>query len=428
MKKKPEEVFTPRAFDVNPAMYMARPDLEAALANALRGDKQVIVHGESGSGKSWLYKKVLSDQDHECLVVDFANASRFQSVTKEFENVVARNERALHTGYTEAKEASIGAFGTGGKLNHADTYKLESKEPFERCLEFIRQRAGKKRGATIVLDNFERIMNSQPLIKELADLLALSDNRDYAQYRVKLLVVGVPSDLRSYFSRVDQQNTIANRLTEVPEVSRLEREQVAEFVTRGFVDELGVAVDGPDLYGIIEHIAWVTDGIPQQLHEYCYELALIAERNAGTLIEDDCEEADVCWLKTALTSSYTAVEASMNSRSTVAGRRNQTIFAIGLCQRSEFKYDDIEEIVRSEFPESTSDKLLNVVQILSALAESDPPLIVRTPKGDAYRLVNPKYRMSIRTMLSKDASGNRVEKRELGTVTQDMLRDDPAVD
>jgi hypothetical protein len=417
MKKKPEEVFTPRAFEVNPTMYMARPDLEAALANALRGDKQVIVHGESGSGKSWLYKKVLADQDYEWLVADLANASRFQSVTKEFENVIARNERAQHTAYTESKEASIGAFGTGGKLSHVDTYALESKEPFERCLEFVRKRASKKQGAAIVLDNFERILDSQPLIKELADLIALTDNRDYAQYRVKLLIVGVPSDLRSYFSKVDQQNTIANRLTEVPEVSRLESAQVTEFANTGFMKELELNVSKEELAVIAGHIAWVTDGIPQQLHEYCYELALIAERNANTLLKEDCNEADGAWLKTALTSSYTAVETSMNSRTTVAGRRNQTIYAIGLCQRSEFKYDEIEEIVRREFPESTGDKSLNVVQLLSALAESDPSLIVRTPKGDAYRLVSPKYRMSIRTMLRKDATGNRVEKRELGDRT-----------
>jgi hypothetical protein len=190
--------------------------------------------------------------------------------------------------------------------------------------------------------------------------------------------------------------------------------QVTKFVNKGFLDELGVTVAEEDLSAIAKRIAWVTDGIPQQLHEYCYELALIAERNAGTLMKEDCDEADVAWLKTALTSSYTAVEASMNSRTTVAGRRNQTIFAIGLCQRSEFKYDEIEDIVRREFPESTNDKSLNVVQLLSGLAELDSPLIVRTPKGDAYRLVNPKYRMSIRTMLRKDDSGNRVEKRELG--------------
>ena len=413
MKRKPEEVFTPRAFEVNPAMYMPRPDLETALANALRGDKQIIVHGESGSGKSWLYKKVLADQKYEWLVADLANASRFGSVTKEFENVIARNARAAKVSYVETKEAGVGAFGTGGKLSHTATFELEAKEPYERCLEYVRKTAG-GRGAAIVLDNFERVLETDQLVKEIADLITLTDNQDYARYKVKLLIVGVPNDLRSYFSRVDQQNTVANRLTEIPEVARLEASQVRAFSVKGLRDELAVKVSDEDLKLITDHIAWVTDGIPQQLHEYCFELALIAERNAGTLVSADCSAADAAWLKSALTSSYTAVEAHMNSRATVAGRRTQTIYAIGACKKQEFKYDEIEAIVRQEFPESTMDKLLNVGQLLAALAETEPPLIVRTPRGDAYRLVNPKYRMCIRSMLAKDSTGNRVEKLEIG--------------
>lgn len=56
-KLKPEEVFTPRSPEVNSEMYIARPDLEKALKNALRSSLHVIIHGESGTGKSWLYKQ-----------------------------------------------------------------------------------------------------------------------------------------------------------------------------------------------------------------------------------------------------------------------------------------------------------------------------------------------------------------------------------
>jgi hypothetical protein len=420
MKRKPEEVFTPRAYDVNDAMYVARDALETALANALRGDKQVIVHGESGSGKSWLYKKVLADKQYEWVVADLANASRFGSVTREFQNLIERRELAHEVSYSETKEATAGVPGFGGgKLSHTGTFKLDSKEPYEQCLEFVRKKAG-TRGAAVVLDNFERIIGATELIKEIADLLTLTDNADYARYKVKLVVVGVPSDLRSYFAKVDQQNTVANRLTEIPEVARLEKQQTQEFVRKGLVDELGVTVSGHDLSAIMEHVAWVTDGIPQQLHEYCYELALIAEQSADILVMDDCQAADVAWLKSSLMSSYTVVEAHMNSKTTVAGRRNQVMFALGACKRQEFKYDDIEHVVRHEFPESTNDKQLNVSQILSSLATTEldaaPPLIVRTPKADAYRLVNPKYRMCIRSMLQKDATGNRVVKREFGSL------------
>lgn len=57
MSKKPEEVFTPREPKVNANMYIDRPELETPLTSGLNDTKHLILHGESGSGKSWLYKK-----------------------------------------------------------------------------------------------------------------------------------------------------------------------------------------------------------------------------------------------------------------------------------------------------------------------------------------------------------------------------------
>ncbi|MCA6556445.1 MAG: hypothetical protein IM583_07410, partial [Pseudanabaena sp. M114S2SP2A07QC] len=59
--KKPEEVFTPRASDINESMYVDRPDLEADLKKGLRSGMHLLIYGESGSGKTWLYKRVLKN-------------------------------------------------------------------------------------------------------------------------------------------------------------------------------------------------------------------------------------------------------------------------------------------------------------------------------------------------------------------------------
>jgi hypothetical protein len=52
-----DEVFTPRKTEVNENMYVVRGELEAALKNRLNGSQHIVIHGESGCGKSWLYKK-----------------------------------------------------------------------------------------------------------------------------------------------------------------------------------------------------------------------------------------------------------------------------------------------------------------------------------------------------------------------------------
>jgi hypothetical protein len=53
-RKEITEVFTPRKADVNESMYVARGDLEAALKQRLLGSQHIVIHGESGCGKSWL--------------------------------------------------------------------------------------------------------------------------------------------------------------------------------------------------------------------------------------------------------------------------------------------------------------------------------------------------------------------------------------
>lgn len=59
--KQPEDVFTPRSAQVNPDMYIPRPGLETSLRRGLLGNLHVVLHGESGTGKTWLYKKVFAD-------------------------------------------------------------------------------------------------------------------------------------------------------------------------------------------------------------------------------------------------------------------------------------------------------------------------------------------------------------------------------
>jgi hypothetical protein len=73
-RKSPNEVFTPRSRDINERMYVDRPLLEQRLVDALKGDKYVIVHGESGNGKTWLYKRVLAREGVGFEVVNLANA------------------------------------------------------------------------------------------------------------------------------------------------------------------------------------------------------------------------------------------------------------------------------------------------------------------------------------------------------------------
>lgn len=127
---KPEDVFTPRSAEVNLDMYVTRPELERALKNALRGNLHMLIHGESGTGKSWLYKKTFTDLSVPHLVANLANASRLGSITAELKNLVDREGKATKMGYEEEKSAEASAGFATGSLSHTGDYEIGQKEPW----------------------------------------------------------------------------------------------------------------------------------------------------------------------------------------------------------------------------------------------------------------------------------------------------------
>ena len=263
-RPQPEEVFTPRSAVVNPRMYIVRTDLEERLVSALRGKLHVVVHGESGTGKSWLYKKVLADEKATYVIANLANASRLGSISAELKNLMERDGRAIKTGYEEEKTAEIHAGIASGGLTHTGQFTIGQMEPFEACLSLLRHKAG-RHPAVLVFDNLEAAF-SETLLKELADILILCDDERYAQYGVRIVIVGVTGGLKEYYYKTPHHTTIANRLFELPEVSRLSRPGAAELLRRGWVEQLQYTV--PDFDPVATHAAWVTDRVPQMLHEF----------------------------------------------------------------------------------------------------------------------------------------------------------------
>jgi len=85
------QVFTPRRTEVNREIYVDRQALETELQRALNGSLHPIVFGESGNGKSWLYKKVLADMKAEVFSANCANATplRLGSLTEELGSLEA---------------------------------------------------------------------------------------------------------------------------------------------------------------------------------------------------------------------------------------------------------------------------------------------------------------------------------------------------
>lgn len=408
--KSPEDVFTPRSgTQLNDEMYVDRPELEADLTDAINGSKHVIVHGHSGTGKSWLCARVLKNLGAYVVTANFANVSRLGSLQAELKNILEREGSARKKGFSEKKSGGLHAGMAKADFERTNDYELGGKEPLEACFEHARKKAGKK-PACLILENLERIIEKPALLEELADTIILLDDPRYSQYGVKIIITGIPSGVKEYFAKTPNLSPIANRLHEVGEVGRLTPEQAAEIARRGFVDELELKTTPEDLARICEYVCWVTDKIPQRVQEYCLELAKVSRSQENVLQFWMVSLADKRWLRASFSADCTVIDGLMNANRTKANRRNQCIYALGGITIDEFKYSDVEDIVRTEFPESVKGTALNISGILGELANCECPIIKRSPKGNAYVFADPRYRMCIRAMLEKNADGT-VTKR-----------------
>lgn len=410
-RQSPEAVFTPRG-DYNPKMYTNRQDLEKDFGEKLRRQEHIVIYGESGCGKSWLYRNFFTAKDVYFILVNLADASRNGSIASELLKVAAGPGAKTVVGYDEKKGSQLGIPGTAnGTFEHTDRIAIADEDPLHRAIKHVRKAAGAK-PAFIVLDNLERIFSKPGLMEELADLVTLADDPRFLEQKVRFLIVGVPAGVKDFFNKTPSHRTVANRLIELNEVSRLSCEEAKKIVRAGFKRELDYAIQEGFEDRMLDHILWVTDRIPQSVHEYCLELAFICQSEA-LVDEAKLDAADKKWLKGALNSAYEAVESQLNERDTKVQRRNQVIFALGQLTDNDIKQSQIEnEIRRIFYKDDPAAQIGGVPNCLSELTtpEGDAkPLLRRTTKGDAFMFLDPTYRMCIRAMLRLDDQ-KRIEK------------------
>lgn len=299
--------------------------------------------------------------------------------------------------------------GIGGGTEAGRKYEVKTKEILLKAFKVAREKAGAKI-ALLVIDNLEAIFGKSELMEELGNIILLLDDPDYAQYRIKILLVGVPAEVVEYYQRIENLETVSNRLKEIPSVTGMNWGQIDEFVRRGFIGQLKVKLTAEQTNLIARHVEHVTLGIAQRLHEYCELLGYNIQDSEWVFDPSLLKSADEKFLETCLKKAYAVVDGSMNERKTKAGRRNQVLFALGKINVTEFDVAEVERLVRREFPVSTNNTALAVGQMLTDLTTEDAPLLRRASKGANFRFADPRYLMCLRVMLRKSPDGEKVLK------------------
>jgi AAA domain len=402
-------VFTPRSPDVNLDMYVPRPILETALAESVQGSMHSLLFGESGNGKSWLYKKVLDEEFIPFAVVNCANASRRNSLTQEIWSVAMPEGSSSRTSYSEKKEAGVSAGFASGKIEQQAQYQVRTKEPLLEAFDRLGATA-KSKPFVLVFDNLESIFSQPSLMNELADIVILCDDKTYASTRVKLLIVGVPNGVLDYFSKTKNLASVSNRIEELPPVEGLSPGMVGTVVEKGLNHLLAYALKPNELLEVSIRVHHVTMGVAQCVHEYLAKFAALLEKAKRSYSPQLLRDADAAWLRLGLRHCYSVIESHLNNKRTAISRRNQVIYCIGHMDTHQFNSGDVKQTIEGAFPRTVGAKNMGIGSILGELASGDRPLLKRNPQTNEYRVVDPRYLMCIRVALWVDYESQSVFK------------------
>ena len=405
--KNPQQVFVPRSPDIIDTVYIPRTKLETQLIRAVVGTKNILLKGQSGCGKSWLYKKVFKDNKIKYLVVDLSDASvEGKSIESSIETAinVHNGKEYIVDGYKETKAAEASLVVAKANLQTEHEYK-NVENTLEKTFKYLLQLGSKK--SVLVLDNLEHISDSERLLTELNSILMKVDNSDFSKYGVKILVVGTPIGIEKFYRNVKNMDTISNRIEEIEEVKGLEKKEDIElFINKTFISQLDIVFENKVKRRYAKYILDITNGVPQRLHEYCLRLYYAIEDEGGRTDFDVHKNADEEYLRTSMQKYKTIVQKHLNSYETTSQRRNQVIYCLPKLKKSIFSTAEMEEIVRKEFGIDENVNM-QVSNTLSQLTEGENPLLSKS--NLRWIIQDSQYNIVIKLMLVKRK--NRVVER-----------------
>lgn len=392
----PEDVFTPRSRDINQRTYAKRPLLEDRLVSALKGSKYIILRGESGNGKTWLYKQILRQMKLTYEVVNLAQMQMEGSLSGVLLAKLGELGRSDEVGTKSEADAGFRPGGMGGGIKTVTEYKTLPIGILAQIAQEMNKKAGKKK-SILVLDNFEQIIDNEAFVRQVAGLIISADDDYVSQYNMKVLLVGTPSNIKDMISKVSNATTISNRFIEIPEVARMEATEARDIMSKGFEThlDLTILVDKNQLYS---QISFKTDRIAQHIQELCLKIATRAYDSNRKVTQEIVESAEAEWIDETLSSDRSVIESVMNPIGSRVGRKNQVLYCLGVSRKEDFKSTDVEKMVQETFDVDTGINL-NISQILSKFASARTPILRKLPKGGYYRFSSPKLRMAIRAML-----------------------------
>lgn len=319
---KINEIFRNRE-EFNEKSYIARETYERELSRALGRYKYVFVAGESGCGKTWLATHVIKKNEKDYKFVNLSDVKMKGGFYQYFSTLYpeALTER------TETKEAGINIGMAAGNLDISKTYEIRN--------DFFKMFLRDNKNQSIVLDNFETIINDEKMLEDLSCIITMADDPVVIENDVHFLIIGAIHGIMQYFEKMPNYQTIASRIQTIA-VRGFNDTECNSFVSNRF-KECGFIV--PLLDDVSNYVLKCTAGIPQSVNEICYCIAITyydEHINKIMLNDEIFMKAQENWVKTRLTSEYSVIRGLYNDNVSESNGMNHVLYALCNYEKGDF--------------------------------------------------------------------------------------------
>lgn len=275
--------------------------------------------------------------------------------------------------------------------------KIAKEEIIEQCYALLQKRSNNY--SYIVFDNLERVFNNEQIKEELITLIQCLEDKELNKYKVRYLLVGIPSSLKEFFHSIDYFQPIANRITEITKLNGFSAIELKQFLQDTLLDKLHYDLSSSQLDEIKDYTMLITDGMPLRVQQYLLLLANLIQSNYKAYDKHLLPKAAHELLKGHYSEIETLAEQYFNTPTNKFSRGNQLIFILGkLGHDNVFTIDSLQKLFSKFFPITTNSQDLRISRYLTPLTVGNPPLVKKIDKNK-FRVVDGNIKIWINSSL-----------------------------
>ena len=301
--------------------YIKREYYEHIFQKALRSQKCIIIKGFSGSGKTWLTKNMLLENNKKD---EWINLSQIGSLYDGFGQYFISQMKKYKDEISEEKSADVSALLAKTQLKNTNKYKLT----YNYFYEFLKI----NRHKYIVFDNLETITNNQAVIEELGAIITMIDDPKVLEMDVKFIIIGTNSDIMSVFGKLPNVDTIRSRTQDIPEIKGFSNVECSNYITENF-RRMQIELQNPNEF--INFVYKCTNGIPQNVNDLCREICYECIERQKYCIDDIptntnpiLKEAQLNWIRSTFSTDYTKIFKLYTANKAAKAYNNYILFML----------------------------------------------------------------------------------------------------